>query len=71
MGSDIAELVALEAKHCSSDWKYDATPRFVVERGGVRLEVEKGIVVGGVGDGVGTLLGRPFRDATFFFALLD
>jgi len=65
IGSDEAELASLEKKHRSGEWKYGATPKFVVKQAGMRLEVEKGIVVGGVGEGADALMGRPFSGAFF------
>ena len=60
---DGAALLSLAEKHGSSRWKYGATPRFVVEQDGLRLEVENGEVVRGAGPGVDAWIGRPFSDA--------
>ena len=70
MGSNVAEIVALEEKHCSNEWKYGASPRFIVNGNGMRLEVEKGIIVKGEGEGVGVLLERPFWDTLFSLVYL-
>ena len=68
IGFDEAELDALEEKHCSREWKYDATPKFMVEQGGLRLEVERGIVVRGSGEKAAALLKKPFSETFFSFA---
>jgi len=65
IGSDMAELASLEEKHRSGEWKYGTTPKFTVERDGMLLEVEKGIVVRGAGKGADPLLKRPFSDTLF------
>jgi lipoate-protein ligase A len=64
--ADLNEAVfrPLLERQVSSDWKYGATPRFTVEQGKLRLEVEKGMVVRAEGRDAG-LQGKPFKDAAF------
>ena len=62
---DGAALLPLEEKHRSNRWKHGATPRFSVERDGVRLEVENGKIVRGSGAGADAWVGRPFFEAAF------
>ncbi len=63
-GLDEASLQPLLERQVSSDWKYGATPRFVLERSGVRLEVVKGIVTHAVGQEA-NLEGMPFAEVAF------
>ncbi len=37
-------LEPLIARQASTDWQYNATPRFIVERAGARYEIVKGVV---------------------------
>ncbi len=60
-----AELLPLLEKQRSNDWKYGATPKFVVELGGLRLEVAKGMVVRAEGLDAESWVGRPFSEAVF------
>jgi lipoate-protein ligase A len=56
------ELDALAGKQRSDDWKYRATPRFVLQTGDTRLEVSKGIVVRAEGPLCGAVEGKSFAE---------
>ncbi|HEY5621457.1 MAG TPA: lipoate--protein ligase family protein [Pontiella sp.] len=60
-GLDEKELLVLRDRQVSEVWRYEATPRFDVECGGVRLDVVKGRVCGGEYDG------RSFREIALSF----
>ncbi|RKX40205.1 MAG: hypothetical protein DRP64_13035 [Verrucomicrobia bacterium] len=64
-GLDEAALQPLLERQVSSDWKYGATPRFVLERSGVRLEVVKGKVVRAEGEGADDFAGISFAEVAF------
>ncbi|MCF7817726.1 MAG: lipoate--protein ligase [Kiritimatiellales bacterium] len=52
-------------KQRSHDWKFGATPGFVLEQDRVRLEVAKGVIVAAQGAGAECFLGRPFSLSLF------
>lgn len=56
---DSERLDAIKLRQVSNDWKFGATPRFVVEQSGKRLEIVKGVVQ------TGEYKGKPFRDLVF------
>lgn len=58
-------LRPLVEKHMSSGWTLGATPSFVLEQDGVRLEVVKGMVVAAQGADAKRFLGRPFAGTAF------
>ncbi len=62
---DGATLIPLEEKHRSNRWKYGATPKFSVEQGGLRLEIERGKIVRSVGSDADAWLGMSFSEAAF------
>jgi len=64
-GLDDAELLPLMEKQRSADWKYGATPRFVVEQKGLRLEVVKGAVVHAEDPDAESRIGQPFFETAF------
>ena len=66
-GFDETRLDPLTEKQSCWSWKYGATPRFAVEKNGVRLEIVKGEVVQAEGTDAELLLGRRFCDVVFSF----
>ncbi len=52
-------------RQASTDWTLGATPKFVVKKNGMQMEVAKGIVVQAEGDGADSMAGRPFADVAF------
>jgi lipoate-protein ligase A len=62
---DESLLLPLLARQSSSEWTLGHTPKFVVEKGGVQLEVVKGTVVRAAGAGMGRLEGIPFAEVAF------
>ncbi len=59
---DEAELKLLLKRQVTDEWKYGATPRFSLERGGLKVDVAKGIVVDAAGGESAGVVGRPFGE---------
>ena len=57
---DSAPLQQRIARHTSAEWIFERTPRFVLEKEGLRLEVEKGKIVQATGSGANALIGTRF-----------
>ena len=62
------KLDVLIEKQSADHWKYGATPRFVIEKNGVRLEVVKGRVEEAEGMDTQNLLGHSFSEIAFSFS---
>ncbi len=56
---DGERLDEIQMRQISSDWKFGATPRFVVEKSGKRLEIVKGVIQNG------PYKGKAFQDLVF------
>ncbi len=64
---DQDRLESFTEKQSGDSWKYGATPKFVVEKNGVRLEIAKGEVIAAEGMGTKALFGQPFSEIAFSF----
>ncbi|MEN7973580.1 MAG: lipoate--protein ligase family protein [Verrucomicrobiota bacterium] len=60
-----AVLHPLVERQVSDGWKYGATPRFSLERNGLRLEVAKGKVIHAEGNDAAGLVDMSFSDIVF------
>lgn len=58
---DDSAVESLLARQVSSEWVFEATPKFTLEQDGWRLEIEKGVVVSAAGRNA-SLQGRRFDE---------